>query len=83
MQYCQIYFAGKWAKSLLAFSIQLNWKKFTRKAKVEGDEIRAVHGVRGCSALALLMSHKAMALFYNPYINRTEMIEVGNRKQHY
>lgn len=41
------------------------------------NEIRAVHGVRFMSALGLIMSHKAMALFYNPYVNRTDMIEVS------
>lgn len=44
--------------------------------KVNEKKIRAIDGIRSLSALALLMSHKFMALLYNPYINRTPMSEV-------
>jgi hypothetical protein len=40
------------------------------------DDIESVHGVRAVSALLLLLAHKAMALFFNPYMNRTVMAEV-------
>lgn len=40
------------------------------------DDIESVHGVRAVSALLLLLAHKSMALFFNPYMNRTVMAEV-------
>lgn len=40
------------------------------------DEYKTVHGVRALGALALVISHKTMALFYNPYVNRSTMSEV-------
>lgn len=64
-------------KLIGAFSIQTNWQRFITLKASTNKEIRAVHGIRALSALGLIMSHKAMALFYNPYINRTEMIEVN------
>lgn len=59
---------------LLSFSLQKNWQRLSTID--ESGDIKAVHGIRAFSALALLMSHKTMALFYNPYINRTHMAEV-------
>jgi hypothetical protein len=40
------------------------------------DDIESVHGIRAISALLLLVAHKSMALFFNPYMNRTTMAEV-------
>jgi hypothetical protein len=42
------------------------------------DDIESVHGVRAVNALLLLVAHKSMALFFNPYLNRTVMTEVLN-----
>lgn len=83
---------GKLARLLLAFAIQKNWKQLTdfdnkdckngsavNKAS-NNEEIKAVHGIRALSALALLMSHKSVALMYNPYINRTHTMKVKQPK---
>lgn len=35
-----------------------------------------MHGIRFLNAYLLIISHKSMALFFNPYINRTAMSEV-------
>jgi hypothetical protein len=40
------------------------------------DDISSLHGMRFANALGLLLCHKAMALFYYPYINRTELVKV-------
>lgn len=40
------------------------------------DDIESVHGVRAINALLLLVAHKCMAFFFNPYTNRTVMTEV-------
>lgn len=42
----------------------------------KGD-IASVHGIRFMNALMLIAAHKSMALFFNPYVNRTEMSEVS------
>lgn len=64
-------------RCLLAFSLQDNWKKLVTTKDNANKDIGAVHGIRALSALGLIMSHKAMAMFYNPYVNRTQMIEVN------
>ncbi|XP_075155470.1 drop dead [Haematobia irritans] len=59
---------------LIAFSLQknLSWLFSTNSSP---DDIEAVHGLRFMNALMLLFSHKSMAIFFNPYNNRTEMAE--------
>ncbi|XP_053678565.1 nose resistant to fluoxetine protein 6-like [Anopheles nili] len=44
--------------------------------KEEKNDIGCVHGIRFLNAMLLLIAHKSMALFFNPYVNRTEMSEV-------
>lgn len=44
--------------------------------KRSADDIEAVHGIRFLNALMLLFAHKSMALFFLPYANRTELVEV-------
>lgn len=68
---------GRVNKLFEAFALQNNWVRLITIKTDDTSEIRAVHGVRFMSALGLIMSHKAMALFYNPYINRTDMVEVS------
>lgn len=70
-----IVFVGKLNQIFNVFALQNNLKHLLT-TKPDTGEIRAVHGIRFMSALGLIMSHKAMALFYNPYINRTNMVEV-------
>lgn len=40
------------------------------------NDIESLHGIRFLNAVLLLLAHKSMALFFDPYINRTEMAEV-------
>jgi peptidoglycan/LPS O-acetylase OafA/YrhL len=42
---------------------------------VSGD-IKTAHSIRLFNAIMLLVSHKCMALYFNPYVNRTEMSEL-------
>ncbi|XP_043498479.1 nose resistant to fluoxetine protein 6-like [Polistes fuscatus] len=59
---------------LLSFSIKRNFNKLVSLERTDGD-IASLHGVRAFNALMLLLAHKSMALFFNPYSNRTEMSE--------
>ncbi|XP_053985527.1 nose resistant to fluoxetine protein 6-like [Hylaeus anthracinus] len=59
---------------LLSFSLKRNFKKLVSLERGQND-IATLHGVRAINALMLLLSHKCMALFFNPYTNRTEMTE--------
>ncbi|XP_012252676.2 nose resistant to fluoxetine protein 6-like isoform X2 [Athalia rosae] len=59
---------------LLSFSLKKNFKKLVSLERGEGD-IAALHGVRALNAMMLIIAHKSMALFFNPYVNRTEMTE--------
>ncbi|KAG8282144.1 hypothetical protein J6590_043688 [Homalodisca vitripennis] len=59
---------------LLAFSLVTNSRKLMSMAQ-SPDDIHSVHGIRALNAIMLLMSHKSMALFFHPYINRTTMTE--------
>lgn len=64
-----------WLQLLMCFAIQRNYKELTTIRDTK-NEIKGLHGVRALSALALIISHKVMALFYNPYMNRSIMSEV-------
>ncbi|XP_054728013.1 nose resistant to fluoxetine protein 6 [Anastrepha obliqua] len=57
-----------------AFSLDKNlrWLFSTHSSP---NDIEAVHGIRFLNAAMLLFSHKSMAMFFNPYNNRTEMSE--------
>ncbi|KAM7348279.1 drop dead [Cochliomyia hominivorax] len=59
---------------LCAFSLEKNlgWLFSTSSSP---DDIKAVHGLRLLNAVMLIFSHKSMAMFFNPYNNRTEMAE--------
>ncbi|XP_076750177.1 nose resistant to fluoxetine protein 6 isoform X2 [Xylocopa sonorina] len=59
---------------LLSFSLKRNVKKLVSLDRNETD-IATLHGVRAMNAIMLVLSHKSMALFFNPYTNRTEMSE--------
>lgn len=60
---------------VLSFSLKRNILKLVSVKRTESD-IATIHGVRALNALLLLSAHKSMALFFNPYTNRTEMSEV-------
>jgi len=40
------------------------------------DDIESLHGLRALNAVLVLVAHKTMALLFNPYLNRTTMVEV-------
>lgn len=60
---------------LLSFSLKRNFKKLVSLERGQND-IATLHGVRAINAIMLVLAHKSMALFFNPYSNRTEMSEV-------
>ncbi|KAG7202798.1 hypothetical protein KM043_009961 [Ampulex compressa] len=62
------------SEMFLAFSLKRNATKLFSITKGESD-IETLHGVRALNAVMLLIAHKNMALFFNPYINRTYMAE--------
>ncbi|KAH8305318.1 hypothetical protein KR044_002142, partial [Drosophila immigrans] len=57
-----------------AFSLDKNLRWLFSTSSSPGD-IEAVHGIRFLNALMLIFSHKSMAMFFNPYNNRTAMAE--------
>ncbi|XP_067638010.1 nose resistant to fluoxetine protein 6 isoform X2 [Eurosta solidaginis] len=57
-----------------AFSFDKNMRWLFSTSSSPND-IEAVHGIRFINAVMLLLSHKSMAMFFNPYTNRTEMAE--------
>lgn len=59
-----------------AFSLKKNFKTLFNVTKSQSD-IPTLHGIRFLNAILLLFAHKSMALFFNPYVNRTEMSEVS------
>ncbi|XP_049535745.1 nose resistant to fluoxetine protein 6-like [Anopheles darlingi] len=63
------------AEWLTAFSLIKNTRSIVC-LKEERNDISCVHGIRFLNAMLLLIAHKSMALFFNPYVNRTEMSEI-------
>jgi len=59
-----------------AFSLRKNVSALFSLSR-SPDDIESLHGIRAFSALLLLLGHKAMALLFNPYLNRTAMAEVN------
>ncbi|EDV91949.1 nose resistant to fluoxetine protein 6 [Drosophila grimshawi] len=57
-----------------AFSLDKNLRWLFSTRSSSGD-IEAVHGIRFLNAMMLIFSHKSMAMFFNPYNNRTAMSE--------
>lgn len=66
---------GKFVNYLTCFSFKKNLS-IVFKTDQAKDEITVMHGARFLNAIALLLSHKQMALMFNPTMNRTEMSEV-------
>lgn len=60
---------------LISFSLCKNTKALFNITPNPND-ISIIHGIRFINAALLLISHKSMALFFNPHTNRTKMIEV-------
>ncbi|XP_014475148.1 PREDICTED: nose resistant to fluoxetine protein 6 [Dinoponera quadriceps] len=60
---------------LLSFSLKRNVRKLTSLERPQGD-IASLHAIRFFNSIMLIVSHKSMAMFYDPYINRTYMTEI-------
>lgn len=61
-------------KLLTSFSLIRNTKHLFSLNRELGD-IRTAHAIRFFNAVMLLLSHKCMAIFFDPYSNRTAMTE--------
>ncbi|KAK5647056.1 hypothetical protein RI129_005520 [Pyrocoelia pectoralis] len=61
-------------KLYVAFSLKKNLSALFSTKRPPND-IEAVHGIRFINAFMLVISHKSMALFFIPYVNRTGMSE--------
>ncbi|CAH0393444.1 unnamed protein product [Bemisia tabaci] len=64
---------GLAGKLLYAFSVRRNLNVICDMKPGPG-EIPCLHGARFLAAIALLLSHKTMALFYIPFVNRNQMV---------
>ncbi|XP_025421860.1 nose resistant to fluoxetine protein 6-like [Sipha flava] len=62
------------SKILYSFSLKRNFQQLL-SINESPEDIKAVHGIRALNAFMLLASHKSMAMFFNPYSNRTSMTE--------
>lgn len=60
---------------LKVFSLIKNTKSIFN-FKRDTNDITSIHGIRAVNAYLLIISHKSMALFFNPYMNRTPMAEL-------
>jgi hypothetical protein len=67
--------AANVSKILYSFSLKRNFQQLL-SINESPEDIKAVHGIRALNAFMLLASHKSMAMFFNPYSNRTSMTEV-------
>lgn len=61
---------------LVAFSLRKNVLALFSLDR-DSSDIQSIHGIRFLNACLLMVSHKSMALFFDPYVNRTQMAEVG------
>jgi len=69
-------YTGKRKRVFLAFSLRRTYGELMN-IKSAADDISSLHGLRFLNAVGLLICHKSMALFFYPYINRTEMTMVN------
>lgn len=60
---------------LTSFSLIRNTKNLLSTNRSPSD-IKSAHAIRFLNAVMLVLSHKCMALFFNPYSNRTAMTEL-------
>jgi len=66
---------SNFSKILYSFSLKRNVRQLL-SVNESPEDIKSVHGIRALNAFMLLASHKSMAMFFNPYSNRTMMTEV-------
>ncbi|XP_069685548.1 nose resistant to fluoxetine protein 6-like isoform X2 [Periplaneta americana] len=65
---------SSWRKAVQAFSLRKNFLQLFALTRT-AEDIESLHGVRAIFTLMLLVAHKCMALFFNPFLNRTAMAE--------
>lgn len=63
---------------ITSFSLTNNYKKLMTINKSAND-IDTVHVIRMLNAVLLLLAHKSMAVFFTPYMNRTEFVEIMSK----
>jgi hypothetical protein len=68
-------FPAKILRLVKAFSLKRNVQKLLNTESVSND-VACLHGIRALNAMALIIFHKSVALYFNPYINRTHMAQV-------
>ncbi|XP_053696128.1 O-acyltransferase like protein-like [Sabethes cyaneus] len=71
------FYEYKWGNTnqwLSAFSLIQNTRAIFC-VKDDPNDVPSVHGIRFLNAMLLVIAHKSMALFFNPYANRTDMSE--------
>ncbi|XP_014232927.1 O-acyltransferase like protein-like [Trichogramma pretiosum] len=71
---CEHYELATVHPALSAFSLKRNALKLFSLERPQGD-IATLHGIRALNAFMLILAHKSLALFFNPYTNRTDMTE--------
>ncbi|XP_046666118.1 nose resistant to fluoxetine protein 6-like isoform X2 [Homalodisca vitripennis] len=61
-----------------AFCVRRNVRRLLDTTGAQG-EVSALNGVRALNAMALLLSHKQMALLFLPFVNRTQLAQLIGR----
>lgn len=67
---------SRWKNYITCFSLKRNLTSLL-STDSSNDDIPVIHGARFLNAIALLLSHKQMAMMFNPFMNRTDMTEVN------
>lgn len=60
---------------IISFSLKKNFK-YLLDFEWKLDDIKVIHGIRCVNAVLIIIGHKSMYLYFEPYINRTHMNEV-------
>jgi len=72
------FISAKTLRLIRAFSLTRNLRTLLDTESTQKD-IHCLNGIRSLNALSLIIFHKSVALFFNPYVNRTYMTEVKER----
>jgi hypothetical protein len=72
------FISAKILRLIRAFSLKRNLRTLLDTESTQND-IHCLNGIRSLNALTLIIFHKSVALFFNPYVNRTYMAEVKER----
>jgi hypothetical protein len=72
------FISAKILRLLRAFSLTRNLRTLLDTENTQND-VHCLNGIRTLNALSLIIFHKSVALYFNPYVNRTYMTEVKER----